>query len=280
MTNLSKQDPIIARPPSSPTQEQVADFISRLCHEAKMEYECIVISLIYVRRLVKTAKGKLVLLKDNWKGIILSCVVLSNKVWDDFHMTNSDYCHMFKGLTIERVNALESQMFKALDHCCNVSPSLYAQTHFEIQALITSTTIENGRIRKPKDKLFSAPKIHTWIKDNISFERINSKTFSPLTTTKKDKGKGKKMSFKDKFSSRTKIYIMDDDSGNKITTTISSSSNQHDGDIENSFEKKKSSSKSRVKQFVNFWTNIFSNASHSKNKNPNSKRRASKIKSV
>ena len=128
-----------------------------------MEYECIIISLIYVRRLIKKSNGQFALLKENWKGVILSCIILSNKVWDDFHMQNLDYCYVFNGLTIERVNSLELQLLLSIDNRCNVSPSVYAQTHFEIQAMITLTNIESGKskMKKPKN-IFSSnfAKVH------------------------------------------------------------------------------------------------------------------------
>ena len=138
-----------------PTLQSITNFVAKLCNDTQTEYECIVISLIYVRRLIKNSNGELVLSKENWKGIIMSCIVLSNKVWDDFHMQNLDYCYVFNGLTLQRVNSLELQLLISMDTRCNVSPSVYAQTHFEIQAMITLTNIEKGKPKKIKNR-FSA----------------------------------------------------------------------------------------------------------------------------
>lgn len=110
-----------------------------------MEYECIIISLIYIRRLIEYSDGKLVLASGNWKGIVLSCSMLANKVWDDFHMRNVDYAEVFAGLTISRVNALEKCLLQCIGYRCNVAPSLYAQTHFEIQSMITQISISKSR---------------------------------------------------------------------------------------------------------------------------------------
>lgn len=136
-----------------------------------MEYECIVISLVYVRRLIKKSDGQFALLSDNWKGVILACIVLSNKVWDDFHMSNQDYCHVFKGLTLERVNALELLLLLSIDNRCNVSPTVYAQTHCEIQAMITLKSIETKAKAKTPLSRFSAKfaKVHSEInEENVS----------------------------------------------------------------------------------------------------------------
>ena len=146
---------VIIQSHSIPGVEEITDFVTKLCNDTQMEYECMVISLIYVRRLVKRSDGKLELITENWRGIVLACILLSNKVWDDFHMKNADYCHVFKGLTIERVNVLEALLLIAIDHCCNVSPSVYARTHFEIQAMITLSAIELGRLRKTNTQSLS-----------------------------------------------------------------------------------------------------------------------------
>ena len=115
-----------------------------------------IIALIYVRRMIRRSDGQLVLLRDNWKGVILACIVLSNKVWDDFHMRNLDYCRVFKGLTVDRVNTLERSFLITIDCACNVSPSVYARTHFEIQDMIALLKIEQGKSReKMKNRRFS-----------------------------------------------------------------------------------------------------------------------------
>lgn len=168
-----------------PTAQQITNFIAKLCNDTQMEYECIIISLIYVRRLIKKSDGKLVMLQENWKGIILSCIILANKVWDDFHMQNLDYCYVFNGLTIQRVNALEIQLLYSLDNRCNVSPSAYAQTHFEIQAMITLNNIEKGKNPK-KMKRFSAnfrsSKVHAEDQRNVSPSRTPTNPESPHST--------------------------------------------------------------------------------------------------
>ena len=134
-----------------PCVDEVIHFVAKLCNDAQMEYECIIISIIYVRRLIKRSAGQLVLLSENWKGIVLSCIVLSNKVWDDFHMKNSHYSRVFNGLTVERINLLEVLLLTSIDYCCNVSPSAYAKVHFEVQSMITMITIENGKLKRVKN---------------------------------------------------------------------------------------------------------------------------------
>ena len=145
-----------------------------------------IIALIYIRRIIRRSAGQLVLLNDNWRGIVLSCIVLSNKVWDDFHVKNEDYCFVFKGLTLERVNELEKKLLIVLENTCNVSPSAYARTHFEIQDMITLTKIDQGkptkqRVKRNKFTFTSSAKVH--VTDNTETSghvEINSGNISPL----------------------------------------------------------------------------------------------------
>lgn len=145
--------------PPLPSLKQIETFISKLCNDTQMEYECIVISLIYVRRLLRTSNGDMVLLSDNWKGVVIACAMLANKVWDDFHMRNLDYTYLFKGLTVNRVNKLELQLLLCMEFRCNVSPSLYAQTHFEVQATITRMSIDEEKIKRIMEKKTSLSKV-------------------------------------------------------------------------------------------------------------------------
>ena len=270
--------------PLVPNIELITNFIAKLCNEAKMEYECIVILLIYVRRVISSGEGTFVLLSENWRGIVLACVVISNKVWDDFHMKNEDYCQLFRGLTIDRVNDLELQLFKVLDHRCNVSPSVYAQTHFEIQDLITSMAVEKGRPKKQKERFQSISKIHM-IDEAINVSQSQSQleieqasqhsgidTLAPkkiwmagdscnTITAKIEKGKIIR-SVKDRLTSAPKIHLMQSDEN--VTSTISNTSLLTDLPGDDDVNHKKTTpqnvdplTKSMVTQFVTFCTSMF-----------------------
>ena len=95
--------------------------------DSQMEYECIVVSLVYLRKLLKGLNKRFVLLGDNWEFAFLACCVLSNKMNDDFHMTNADYCVFVCDLTLERLNKLELSLLNTFRYHCNVSPRAYSR---------------------------------------------------------------------------------------------------------------------------------------------------------
>ena len=52
----------------------------------------VIMSLIYVERLVKRTNGALMPNVENWRSILFGCMVLASKVWDDLSMLNADFC--------------------------------------------------------------------------------------------------------------------------------------------------------------------------------------------
>ena len=124
---------------SIPSADEVLTFVGALCLEALMEYECVVVVLIYLRRLIKGSKGQFVLLGENWEDVFLSCCVLSNKIWDDFHISNSDYC-TFLNVSLKRINRLEQAFLCLINYRCNVSPHVYSRCHLRIQTWQFPTT--------------------------------------------------------------------------------------------------------------------------------------------
>ena len=54
-----------------------------------MEAECIIMSLVYIERLVKQSHLPLTL--RNWKQVMMICMILASKIWDDLSMWNSDF---------------------------------------------------------------------------------------------------------------------------------------------------------------------------------------------
>mmetsp|Transcript_22761 Transcript_22761/g.33248 ORF Transcript_22761/g.33248 Transcript_22761/m.33248 type:complete len:494 (+) Transcript_22761:90-1571(+) len=125
-----------------PDQNTLTRFFTKICIDSQMEYECAVISLIFLTRLVELGNGAFRLDEDTYRGAVLACMLVANKLWDDFAMLNADYCCIFRGLTLRRVNELELQLLRVLGGDLWVSPSEFARCHFAIQELVTQEEIK------------------------------------------------------------------------------------------------------------------------------------------
>lgn len=70
----------------SPSLEEVTSFYRDVFFKAQMETDCIIMSLIYVEKLIKATNGDLRPRASNWRSLLFSCMILSSKVWDDLSM--------------------------------------------------------------------------------------------------------------------------------------------------------------------------------------------------
>lgn len=124
---------------SIPTLEAVTDFYRSIFVRSQMETECIIISLIYVERLIKKTKGELRPQSDNWRSILFSCMVLASKVWDDLSMWNCDFSKIGPcGMTfsLQRTNELEIALLSALQYRVKVGASEYAKYYFLLRGML------------------------------------------------------------------------------------------------------------------------------------------------
>ena len=69
-----------------PTVEEIYDFGHQLFKAVQLSSECSIVCLIYVERLMETAKVPL--LADTWKPIFMAGLLLASKVWQDLSSWN------------------------------------------------------------------------------------------------------------------------------------------------------------------------------------------------
>ena len=64
-----------------PTVAQIQAFYKEFYQRSQMEHDTIIMSLIYVERLMKLTHGALQPTPDNWSSVLISCMILASKVW-------------------------------------------------------------------------------------------------------------------------------------------------------------------------------------------------------
>lgn len=145
---LAKKD----TPSSSdvPSLEQVITFYENFYERSQMEIDTVIMSLIYVERLIKESNGLIVPTGETWKSILFSCMVLASKVWDDLSMWNIDFSnvagrnYVLASFTLRRINDLELALLKCLNFIVRVPASEYAKYYF----LIRSMLIKSGNLQE------------------------------------------------------------------------------------------------------------------------------------
>jgi len=112
-----------------------------------MEHDVIIISLIYIERLIDETGGSIRPNARNWRSILLSSMLLASKVWDDLSMWNVDFYHVCRTSSdpvvscynLERINQLERLILETLHFKVRITASMYAEYYFEIRSMLLQT---------------------------------------------------------------------------------------------------------------------------------------------
>lgn len=121
-----------------PTLKEIGTFIKHVFARAQMESECIIMSLIYVERLLKATNGLLQLQPSNWRSILFCSMVMASKVWDDLSMCNADFSKIWPELSLKEINDLELAYLSAVEYNVRVSAVSYAKYYFHLRSMCAS----------------------------------------------------------------------------------------------------------------------------------------------
>ena len=138
---------------SIPTLSQITDFYRSIFLRSQMEVDCIIISLIYVERLIKLTQASLAPHPNNWRSILFSCMVLSSKVWDDLSMWNCDFSKIGPGgmtFSLSRTNELEIALLRALEYKVKVNAGEYAKYYFLLRGMLCRSGLANDDLTRLK----------------------------------------------------------------------------------------------------------------------------------
>jgi len=116
-----------------PTEDMIFHTIRSVYECARIPSECLIVSLVYIERLI--AMSGCPMLVTSWRPILLSALILAQKVWDDRSLHNLDFsvfCPMF---TLKEINFLEKKFLELIDYDVSISASLYASYYFQLRTL-------------------------------------------------------------------------------------------------------------------------------------------------
>eukprot|EP00980_Cylindrotheca_fusiformis_P011082 scaffold2551_cov113-Cylindrotheca_fusiformis.AAC.21 len=140
--------------PKTPSLDEVTKFYRDIFLKAQMESDTLIMSLIYVERLIKVTKGALRPRPSNWRSLIFSCMILSSKVWDDLSMWNVDFsqsCPKGVSFPLQRINELELNILKALGFQVKVPASEYAKYYFLLRSMLIKSGLGGDEMSNPLD---------------------------------------------------------------------------------------------------------------------------------
>lgn len=111
----------------------VQEFINEFYIKAQLEFESLIVTLIYIDRLQLGTYGELCVMHHNWQSILFAAMHVSAQMWDDFAMINVDIASIYSQFPLKRVNELEVAFLCAINYHLNIDAVEYAKYFYHIR---------------------------------------------------------------------------------------------------------------------------------------------------
>lgn len=126
----------------SPNQWDIYGFIRDVMVGFRLQPEVSVVTLFYMDRFC-TRSGVSVT-PDNWQRLLITCMMLASKVWDDESFENIEFAQLCPLYTLEEINRFEMVFLKCIDYDVSCKGSDYAKTYFLLRTLGAKDSPEFG----------------------------------------------------------------------------------------------------------------------------------------
>ena len=128
----------------SPDPQTIFEFCANIMILTKMEKEVIIISLIYIERLIFNTG--FIINSRNWRKIIFIALIIASKIWDDDSLENIHYSQVFTHLKIGEINLLERTFLELINYKVFVKFSEYIKYYFAIKNLALKYNFNGEKI--------------------------------------------------------------------------------------------------------------------------------------
>ena len=133
---------------------EISRLIESIFGELHLALECILISLIYLERLI--LKSKVELRTGNWRPLLLTSIILAAKYWEDCCFWNFDFNIVYSELMKDKgtafpqssINWLESQFLTQIEFDLYVSTKSYKQYYKQVDELYHLVRKQEDRQRR------------------------------------------------------------------------------------------------------------------------------------
>ena len=117
-----------------PSAEDISAYSKYVTIASKMENETPIIALVYIERIL--LKTGILINKYNWKRILLICLCVASKVWDDDSLENVHFPKVMSDVSLPMINKLEEIFLDLfLNYDLVVKGSEYAKYYFIMRTL-------------------------------------------------------------------------------------------------------------------------------------------------
>lgn len=111
-----------------PSEKYIADYCKYVTIACKMENEIPIVCLVYLEKLLLTTG--ILLNKWNWRRLVLICLCLASKIWDDDSLENVHFPKVMSDVTNFEINKLEQLFLEFIDYKLVIRGGEYAKYYF------------------------------------------------------------------------------------------------------------------------------------------------------
>lgn len=136
-----------------PSPETVEKLIKNIFKIGQLAPETLVMGVAYMQRIMGSSLLKLN--AGNWKRVLLSCLILASKVWEDQAVWNVDFLDLFPLATPFDLGQLEKVLLTLLGFEVTLSGSEFAKVYFDLREYSIMEGVADGEHfveLKPLDK--------------------------------------------------------------------------------------------------------------------------------
>ncbi len=110
-------------------------FMRKTFDKMQLATECIIISLIYIEKLM--IMSKIEIRYCNWKPIFFTAILLASKFWEDINFWNVDYADGLNYYPLKAINRLECEFVAMCEYHLFVSAELYTKYYITIKEVLS-----------------------------------------------------------------------------------------------------------------------------------------------
>lgn len=116
-----------------PSEKYIADYCKYVTISCKMENEIPIVCLVYLEKLLLTTG--ILLNKWNWRRLVLICLCLASKIWDDDSLENVHFPKVMSDVTNYEINKLEQLFLEFIDYKLVIKGAEYAKYYFILRSM-------------------------------------------------------------------------------------------------------------------------------------------------
>ena len=125
-----------------PSEKYIADYCKYVTIACKMENEIPIVCLVYLEKLLVTTG--ILLNKFNWRRIVLICLCLASKIWDDDSLENVHFPKVMSDVTNLEINKLEQLFLEFIDYKLVIKGAEYAKYYFILRSMAEDISKEQS----------------------------------------------------------------------------------------------------------------------------------------